>query len=454
MKSSISEYLARFKDHISSLDLNKNASVLIAWSGGLDSTVLVYLMKHYSPCSVYTAYFNHCLRPDEELEKEVIFLKSQAEEWNVQLLTGTAGIGTIESLKRRNHGSLEEWARNERYHFLEKLKKENRIDFLLTAHHRDDEAETLLFRFLQGSSVMGLGGLEGKQPFESTILRPLICFSREELKNIAEEFSLKWSRDSSNDNSEYLRNRIRKELIPAVEAIFPTFRENLHKGAEKNRLYAKTVKRTVENLSINENQGVLSLPESTFNKLAPFERLEFLYSMADRLLKNKIHGYRIPYRFFSDLLEAPLNASIYREGHGLILDRWKGSIRMLLAKKEIAEDIFMPVPINQWIILGEWRFFFSEEKLKETSISLHGHREEWSIRCKKPDDRMLPAGRLKKRLSEFPRDERYLIPLLFYKEQVCAVLRGAKKKIMGDFEKNLQKNKGKLYMIMELNDAV
>lgn len=455
MKSSESEYINRFKKQISDLNLNEKSSVLIAWSGGLDSTVLVYMMKHFSPCRVYTAYYNHCLRPEEELNVEMDLIKKQAGLWNIPLIIGNAGPGKIESLKKSHHGSLEEWSRNERYHFLEATKKRKGIDFLLTAHHRDDEAETLLFRFLQGSSLMGLCGLEDKKPFESTILRPLLCFAREEIQNIAEQFSLLWSLDSSNRNTDFLRNRIRMELIPAVEAIFPDFRANLHKGAKKNRLYAEAAKKAVDEIPLHEEKGVLSLPMVTFLALPSFIRLELLYSMADRLLKGKKNSYRIPYRFFNDLLEGPLDSSIRREGHGLILDGWRGNVRMLLAEKTTFFDPIDPIPMEQWLNLGEWNLFLSQRKIKESSIPLPGAAGDWSIRGRREEDKMLQPGRLKKRLSLYPREERNSIPLLISrKELVCAVLKGARSKIIGDIEINIKTDIESVYLILEHNDAV
>lgn len=453
MTFNASEFIQRFINRIKELNLSSEDQVLIAWSGGMDSTLLVYLMMHYTQVKVYTAYYNHRLRPDAELHREINLLQSIAEGWKVPLIIGTAEEGRIEYLRQTHHGSLEEWARIERYHFLEDVKQKKHIDHLLTAHHKDDEAETLLIRFLQGASVMGLTGLEGKQPFRSSVLRPMLCFSREEIVYLIEELGLEWSVDSSNRQNDFLRNRIRSELIPVVEDIFPAFREGLQKGAKKNSFFSKEICKQVKNLPVKVRGNIVSIPLSAFEQAPSYLRLEALYSMADRTLKGQKHGKRIPYRFFSDLLEGSLAHSIKREGHGLILRIWKGNLQLLRQSTGTTMQKLTPLPLDKWLYYNEWKLKFNTEKLSSSAIPLQGKPEHWTLRNREAGDRMGKPGRLKKKLSVFPKEERDAIPLLVRGKDVLAIIKGKKEKILEDLKNSRGDASAELYLILEHNDA-
>jgi len=189
--------------------------LLVACSGGVDSMTLMHLLRFSSPGiegHVEAAYFDHRLRP--ESGDDGLWLKGVAAGWGVPLHLGRAT--TIPA--------NEEEARNARYAFLEGLLKDG-VRWVLTAHHQDDQIETILFRILRGTGVEGLRGIpEVRDP---GILRPLLAFSRSEIEGYAEAHRLGFRRDRTNLSHDPARNRIRLSLLPALQQIHPGAREGL-----------------------------------------------------------------------------------------------------------------------------------------------------------------------------------------------------------------------------------
>ena len=111
-------------------------------------------------------------------------------------------------------------ARNLRYVWFNELLEKKKIDFLCTAHHLNDNAETVIYNLTKST---GYRGIRGIKVFRDKIFRPLMNFTKKELKNYAKSNNLLWRQDSSNDSSKYIRNKIRLNVIPHLEEINPSF---------------------------------------------------------------------------------------------------------------------------------------------------------------------------------------------------------------------------------------
>ncbi|MEM0934016.1 MAG: tRNA lysidine(34) synthetase TilS, partial [Bacteroidota bacterium] len=211
--------LTDFKTHIdTAFPFLKEKKLVVACSGGMDSTVLAHLCAK-SKVDMVLAHCNFKLR-GKESDADAIFVQQLAEMLQVECFTIT--FNTLEEAKKQR-GSVQMIARKLRYNWFEGILKEHKHDFILTAHHADDALETMLINLSRGT---GIDGLVGIPEINGKVVRPLLPFSRQQIKNYAQHEKLSWREDSSNSDTKYIRNKIRKEIVPKMKELHPTFLEN------------------------------------------------------------------------------------------------------------------------------------------------------------------------------------------------------------------------------------
>ena len=194
----------------------KKSRYLVASSGGLDSTVLIHLCLKLK-LDFGICHVNFQLREkDSDLDQE--FLEELAGKYQkpIYVLKENA-----KKYGKQHQLSTQESAREIRYNWFEQCLKQHKYDYLLTAHHADDDLETYLINSFRGTGIKGLTGIPIKR---KQILRPLINFTREEILDFAKSKELHWQEDKSNASDKYLRNVIRHHLVP----FFRDRQDNLH----------------------------------------------------------------------------------------------------------------------------------------------------------------------------------------------------------------------------------
>lgn len=213
--------------------------LVVAVSGGLDSLVLLHLLRFgggIPDVSLVAAHLDHRMRDGSAADAR--WLQGLAASWGVPLEVG---------VPERPPADQEE-AREARYDFLARVRERHGARWILTAHHRDDQAETVLHRVLRGTGPTGLRGIRATAPLpaygstsaavpgaspSAVLLRPLLPFWRRELEAYADAVRLRHRDDPTNRLSRYARNVIRRELLPrAEEAVAPGVRESLARLAE------------------------------------------------------------------------------------------------------------------------------------------------------------------------------------------------------------------------------
>ncbi len=181
--------------------------ILVAVSGGLDSVVALHLILSCFPDRVIAvAHLDHGARPDS----------SRDARW-VARLADRLGVDFI-SERAVTASHTETMWRQQRYAFLSRAADCFRADAVVTAHHADDQAETVLFRIARGAGTRGLSGIPERR---GRVVRPLLPFHRYELHAYARARELEWVEDASNSDMRHARNRIRRRLLPALEAASP-----------------------------------------------------------------------------------------------------------------------------------------------------------------------------------------------------------------------------------------
>ena len=191
--------------------LQPGQHVVCALSGGADSMALLCLLRSMEPeIRVSAAHFNHQLRGAES-DRDEAFVRAFCAERGIPL---TVGRGNVSAYSAAAGLGTEEAARALRYKFYDTLD----CDCIATAHHADDNAETVLLHLLRGS---GLRGLCGIPPRRGRIIRPLLPVTRAELRDYLRAHAIPWVEDSSNGEDAALRNRLRHHVMPALEDLAP-----------------------------------------------------------------------------------------------------------------------------------------------------------------------------------------------------------------------------------------
>lgn len=185
--------------------------LLVGLSGGADSVALLLLLME-AGYPVTAAHVNHGLRGEESDEDEA-FVRTLCARYGVPLLV-------YQAVPPENPG--EGWAREARYAFFRRAMQTSGADALALAHHRDDQAETLLLHLLRGAGLTGLTGMSADSMLDGIrVLRPLLRYSREELRAYLKERGQTWREDGSNGDARYLRNALRHAALPLMEQLAP-----------------------------------------------------------------------------------------------------------------------------------------------------------------------------------------------------------------------------------------
>ena len=234
---------------LSLLSLPSEGNLLVAFSGGSDSLALLSLLPRERTKALYV---NHHIRTDEELEKEMDLNRRNCERLGIPLKIVELDREAVESLSVSEGIGTEGAARVLRY---EALLKED-VDWILTAHHQDDEVETFLMRVLDGSPFWKY---EGVRKVDGRIWRPMLNVPKSLIEGYLEEEKLEYSYDSTNSDTTYRRNFIRHNLLPLITE------------SERNH-----ISRIAENLSeIRARRSEISF-QSVNGRYFHFSRSEYL----------------------------------------------------------------------------------------------------------------------------------------------------------------------------------
>lgn len=220
--------------------------LLIAVSGGLDSVVLCHLCK-MAGYDFVMAHCNFQLRGTES-DADEQFVKDMAIRFGVKLFTRK--FDTV-AYANENKTSIQVAARNLRYNWFSQLINDERSDkpvYMLTAHHANDNIETMLMNFFKGTGIAGLQGIMPKSGTGNRLIRPLLFAWKEELKSYAAENNLPFREDSSNSSDKYTRNYFRNKLIPSLQEVYPAVEENLLDNINRFRDIGTLYRLSVNNL--------------------------------------------------------------------------------------------------------------------------------------------------------------------------------------------------------------
>ena len=193
--------------------------ILVALSGGADSVALLCIL-HTAGYRCEAAHCNFHLR-GEESNRDEQFVRQLCEKYKINL--HTIDFDTTRHATEK-HISIEMGARELRYNWFEKTRKDCQADVIAVAHHQDDSVETILLNLIRGTGITGLLGI---RPRNGVVVRPLLCINREEIIHYLQSIQQEYVTDSTNLEDEYTRNKIRLNLLPLMQTINPSVKNNL-----------------------------------------------------------------------------------------------------------------------------------------------------------------------------------------------------------------------------------
>lgn len=226
-------FVKKVEQYLRSLPIEwKNKTILIALSGGIDSCVLLdvlWHLKHRLEFGIAACHVNHNLRGDESNEDEQ-FVIQRTRDYDIPL---TVRRFDREDIQRIQQGNLEEEARELRYQLLAHTAEELNYHYTATGHTKSDQAETVLHRLLRSSGIRGLSGIYPVGTIhQNTVIRPLLCHTRQHVLAYAQQHELPYRHDSMNEDDQYTRVKIRKHLLPLLKQEYnPNLEESLAKLA-------------------------------------------------------------------------------------------------------------------------------------------------------------------------------------------------------------------------------
>ncbi len=380
------------KQSLNSLKLNfqADAKLLVAVSGGIDSMVLCDLLLR-SRLNFSVAHCNFQLRGKESDEDEK-FVQLYCSENKIPFFSKKF---EIIKFKKSGNFSTQMAARALRYEWFEELIS-GKNEYLLTAHHLNDALETFLINLSRGSGLNGLMGINSDK-----IKRPLLSYSKAEILTYAENRNLKWREDSSNETSDYVRNKIRHKIFPVLEEIHPHFLDNFSKSIqflnEENQMMQNHLE-NIKNQLFKKNNDVISISIAQLKKLNPIE------SYIHHLFMD--FGFQKPKEILK--LMDSVNGEIRSKSHRMIRNR----AEILLAEinpSELEDEI----QLNEDEILEKplyLRFLKSEDQDFEANEVLDYEKIKFPLRLRKikKGDHFFPFGmKGSKKLSKYFKDEKY-----------------------------------------------
>jgi tRNA(Ile)-lysidine synthase len=389
--------IQKFQSHLATNFLFlENKKLLLATSGGLDSMVMLHLFQNLKH-EIAIAHCNFQLRGLESFEDQN-FIQDYAVANNIPIFVTQFDT---ENFAKDYKLSIQVAARNLRYDWFYELLETKNYDYILTAHHADDNLETFIINLSRGT---GLDGLVGIPSQNDKIIRPLLVFSSQEIENYAKENNIKWREDSSNASDKYLRNKIRHNIIPQLKELNPNFLDSF----QKTQNYLQESQTMVEDATIMIYQQIAKEVGNDIHfDLLKLKTLQNYKSYLYQWLQE--FGFTA-WNDIYDLVDSQSGKIIYSNDYQLLKDR---NLLILSPILEIENEIFfieknqqeVKIPINLSICQVD-----SISNTNQNTIFVEADKLLFPLEIKKwnEGDNFQPFGMngSSKKVSKFFKDEK------------------------------------------------
>jgi len=406
--------------------------LLVAVSGGVDSVVLLHLLKTISSeleFTIHVAHLDHRLRPESSSDAD--FVRQLCRQWDLPCSIESCDI---RQLAARQKISLEMAGRQARREFLWTLAQKIGAELIALAHHGDDQVETFMLRLLRGS---GQSGLSAMRVHQGCWWRPLLNLRRQDIVKYASQHNLKWVEDESNRDSMFLRNRLRSEIIPQFYEINPRFGGGIERLVQQFQVdedyWQREVTAIFDSLVVSREDGLrLSRPKLLATHPALRVRLlraALLQVRGDLQKIESVHLLAV-----DDLLSASRSQGELNLPECWVARRYE-SLWIRRGSPALPEPFDLTLPDEGEVKLPDGRIIRASTQVEQegesamvVEFSLAALSQPLRVRNWRPGDRFEPLGmsghkRLKRFFSDnrVEREVRLRTPLLVSGETILWV---------------------------------
>ena len=313
-----------FKKQLENLiSFPENQTYLLAVSGGADSMVLAFVFKVIG-LNFQIAHVNYKLRgADSDSDQKVVADFCFKHDIKFHLYE-------VSKKDQKPDNSIQLWARELRYNFFKQTQESENLEFLVTAHHLNDQLETFIINLSKASGIKGLSGIPAN---DNNILRPFLNFTKEEIYKFAKENNIEYREDLSNKKSDYLRNKIRNEIVPKLLETNDHFLDNFKKSSfflNQTKDFVQQQIQEIENrISIFHKEHKI-LSKNKLNQESDFVKFEIL----------KKYGFNQEEEI-SKIFTAENGSSFFSKDYQLIINRDELIFIYKKAEKETTKEILL-----------------------------------------------------------------------------------------------------------------
>lgn len=306
--------------------VEKSDRIAVGVSGGADSMLLLWaLMDKQKQTGFYfeVIHVNHHLR-GEDSDNDSKFVADFCKKYKVPCNIVDVDV---KKLKTDSKTTLEEGARIARYNAFNELMKKNKLNKLFLAHHKNDQAETILMHIFRGSGIGGAVGIKNTE----TMIRPLLDLSKEEILELSKEHGISYIQDASNAENDYSRNYLRNVVMPQIEEVYPGIVNNIVKFGKRCEELQNYILSQIDESLIEESSESVLVNQLVFSKESFFVR-EYLKRAFEKLkVFSDIEAKH--YSLVYELAKLEVNKELTLP-HGLIARKTYGGIKILKETKK------------------------------------------------------------------------------------------------------------------------
>ena len=255
-------------------NLKKGDKIIVAVSGGVDSVTLLRLLIKYNHFQLLVVHINHNIR--KESAKEEVFVEKLCQNFSIPFYSLSLNPKT-----RKKKYSIEEWARNKRYKFFQKILKETNSDYIMTGHHGNDQAETILMNLSRQSGILGLRGIAN---IRVNCLRPMLRFTKKEILQYAKESNYIYINDISNMDCTIPRNFVRHNIIQPWENRDSNLISSISKSVDYIAQWQNGTDFLIQNYlisSLKKSKLFFQIPINIINSLPKIIKIRLIQLMID-----------------------------------------------------------------------------------------------------------------------------------------------------------------------------
>ena len=432
--------------------IENNDNIVVGFSGGPDSVFLVEMLKklqHFFNFKIHLVHINHLLR-GEDADSDEKFSFEYAKKNNLEIFIKRI---PVKEMAKELGKTLEEVGREERYKFFSEIYEKVGANKIATAHNKDDQIETFLFRLTRGTSLQGLEGIKTKN---NNIIRPISEIYKKDILEYLNKNEIQCKIDKTNFENEFTRNSIRLDLIPFIEKRYNIkFKDKLFSLIEEIRENNKKNFLDLDEYVDEENRLTLE----KIKTLSLFERKNllvlFLNKKNIKINRNKIDEINSLIRSNgTKKIDLDLNHRVVKDYHHLYIEKKEEKIIASLN-----ETIQLKIPSETYFDKYKIKLEFVEnqEKIKNKNQYLlyAMNNDIIEVRYRKEGDRILLYENHSKKIKEVlinqkvPRDIRDKIPIFLYKNNIFWIY-GIKKAYIPKENKNISELRQVLITVEEV----